>query len=89
MFFGLLNAPVNFQGYIKKILAKKLNIFIILYLDNIFIYTKNPGQSCINVVWWVFKKLKKNSFFANLKKCQFHKNKSCFPSYVLLALECK
>lgn len=32
---------INFQGYIKKILGKKLNIFIIVYLDDILIYTKD------------------------------------------------
>ena len=39
--FGLSNALVSFQGYIDKILAEKLNIFIIMYLDDIFIYTKD------------------------------------------------
>ena len=38
MFFGLFNALASFQGYIIEILAKKLNVFIIFYLDNIFIY---------------------------------------------------
>ena len=37
--FGLFNAPASFQGYIIKILVEKLNIFIIVYLDDIFIYT--------------------------------------------------
>ena len=35
--FSLTNAPANFQGYINKIFAEKLNMFIIVYLDNIFI----------------------------------------------------
>ena len=41
--FWLSNILPSFQGYINKILAKKLNIFIIVYLNNIFIYTKDPG----------------------------------------------
>ncbi len=41
MFFGLANILVMFQGYINKILVEKLNIFIIVYLDKIFIYIKN------------------------------------------------
>ena len=41
MLFGLTNAPANFQGYINKIFAKKFDIFIIIYLDDIFIYTNN------------------------------------------------
>ena len=45
MLFGLFNVPVNFQGYIIKILAKKLNIIFIVYLDDILIYIKDPGQA--------------------------------------------
>ena len=43
MSFGLSNAPAIFQGYVNKILAEKLDIFVIVYLDNILIYTKDPG----------------------------------------------
>ena len=50
MFFGLLNALVNLQRYINKILAKKLDIFVIIYLDDIFLYTKNPSQPLVNAI---------------------------------------
>ena len=52
--FGLSNARASFQDYINKILAKKLDIFIIVYLDNILIYTNNAIQAYIDTVWWVF-----------------------------------
>ncbi len=42
--FGLTNAPVTFQGYINKILAEKLNVFIIMYLNDILIYTESEGE---------------------------------------------
>ena len=38
MSFELLNALASFQGYINKILAKKLNFFFIIYLNNICQY---------------------------------------------------
>ena len=41
MLFGLSNAPATFQRYVNKILAEKLNIFIMVYLDDILIYTKD------------------------------------------------
>ena len=50
MLFELFNVPASFQGYINMILAKKLNIFVIVYLDNIFIYTKDLGQAHIDAV---------------------------------------
>ena len=85
MLFELSNAPVNFQGYINKILAEKLDIFVIFYLDNIFIHTKDPSIAHINAVSWVFKEMRKYSLFAHLKKCQFHKDKVCFLRYVVSA----
>ena len=48
--FGLFNTPATFQRYINKILAEKLDIFIIVYLDNILIYIEDPGQPYIEVV---------------------------------------
>ncbi len=43
--FSLSNASANFQEYINKILAEKLNNFIIVYLDNILIHSENLRQS--------------------------------------------
>ena len=48
--FRLSNAPTSFQGYINKILAEKLDIFIIVYLDDILIYTKDKSQGHIKAV---------------------------------------
>ena len=50
MLFGAFNAPASFQGYINKILTKKLNVFIIVYLDNILIYTKDASQGHVEAV---------------------------------------
>ena len=37
MLFRLTNAPAIFEGYINKIFAEKLNVFVIVYLDDILI----------------------------------------------------
>ena len=50
MLFALTNTLGSFQSYINKILAKKLNIFVIVYLDDILIYTKDPGKIHIEAV---------------------------------------
>ena len=59
-------------------MAEKLDIFVIVYLDDILIYTKDPGQPHIDVVRWVLDPLRKYSLFANLKKCHSHQNEVCF-----------
>ena len=48
--FGLSNTLASFQGYINKILAKKLDVFVIVYLDDIFIYTEDLGQGYVKAV---------------------------------------
>ena len=45
MSFKLSNAIARFQDYINKILSKKLNIFVIVYLNHIFIYIENLSQN--------------------------------------------
>ncbi len=41
--FGLSNTPASFQSYINKIFAEKLDIFVMVYLDDISIYIKDLG----------------------------------------------
>ena len=70
--FGLTNTPATFQGYINKILAEKLDVFVIVYLNNIIIFTEIKGEKHIQAVQWVLDQLRKHSLYANLKKCSFH-----------------
>ncbi len=70
--FGLSNAPASFQGYINKILVEKLDIFVVVYLDDILIYTKDLGQLHVEAVRWILEQLRKHVLYGNLKKCQFH-----------------
>ena len=81
--FGLSNAPATFQGYVNKILAEKLDVFVIVYLDNILIYTEDPGQAHVEAVCWVLENLRKHGLFANLKRCQFHHDEVCFLGYIV------
>ena len=85
--FGLSNTPATFQEYVNKILAEKLDIFVVVYLDDILIYTKNLGQPHVEVVRWVLDQLRKYSLFANLKKCRFHQDEVRFLGYVVLSKE--
>ncbi len=83
--FGLSNTPASFQGYINKILAEKLDIFVVVYLDDILIYTEDLGQPHVEEVRWVLEQLRKHGLYANLKKCQFHTDGVRFLGFVVLA----
>ncbi len=81
--FGLTNAPTTFQGYINKILAEKLDVVMIVYLDDILIYTENEGEEHVQAVWWVLDQLRKHSLYTNLKKCRFYQDKVRFLGYIV------
>ena len=70
--FDLMNTLVSLQRYINKILTEKFNIFIIVYLDDILIYTKDDRNGHVTAVRWALKQLRQFLLYANLKKCWFH-----------------
>ena len=85
MFFDLTNVPANFQEYINKIFVWKLDIFVIMYLDNILIYIKDDRNSQVVVIWWILEQLKKFLLYAKWKKCQFHQEEIWFFSYMMFS----
>ncbi len=48
--FRFFSVPASFQGHINKIHAEKFDIFVVVYLDDILIYTKDSGQPHIEIV---------------------------------------
>ena len=85
--FGLFNAPASFQRYVNKILVEKLDVFVIVYFDDILIYTKDTGQCHVEAVWWIFRELRKHGLFANLKKYRFHQEEVHLIGYVVSSQE--
>ena len=81
--FGLINNSTTFQGYINKILAKKVNVFVIIYLDYIFIYTENKRKEYIEAIRWILNPLQKHSLYANFKKCRFYQDELRFLGYIV------
>lgn len=85
MLFSFFNASASFQSYINKIFAEKLNICVIVYFDDILIYTKNPSQLHIEVLHWILGQLRKQNHFANFKKSYFYQTEVQFLGFVNLA----
>ena len=81
--FGLANAPATFQSYINKCLAEKLDVFTIVYLDDILIYTNEKGAKHEEAVKWVLGQLQKYGLYANLKKCRFSIDEVHFLGYIV------
>ncbi len=83
--FGLSNPPASFQGYINKILAEKLDIFVVVYLDDILIYTEDPRQLHDEAMRWVLEQLRKHGLYANLEKCRFNEDEVRLVGFVVSA----
>lgn len=69
--FGLTNAPASFQRFINEVLQEYLDLFVIAYLDDILIFSKEKEEH-VEHVNKVLEKLQKASIKLKLKKCEFH-----------------
>ena len=73
--FGLRNAPATFQSFINSILRPFLEKFVIIYLDDILIFSKDIDEHHQHVRM-VLEKLIENNLYAKLQKCEFDQIKS-------------
>ena len=71
MSFELINTSVTFQIYINNVLRKHLNVFMIVYLDDILVYSKNEKDHKKHVRQ-ILNALKKVNLRIVSEKSQFH-----------------
>jgi alpha-D-ribose 1-methylphosphonate 5-triphosphate synthase subunit PhnH len=67
---GLTNAPAPFQRFMNDLFSDLLDINVVVYLDDILIFSETPEDHKWHV-HEVLKRLRKASLFALLKKCAF------------------
>jgi hypothetical protein len=79
--FGLCNAPSTFMRLINDVLRPYLDSFVIVYLDDILVYSATLEEN-ISHLMQVLDILKKHQFFANLKKCEFAQQYLVYLGYV-------
>jgi len=80
--FGLKNAPAIFQSFINSVLRPFLEKSVILYLDDILIYS-NSLDDHHQTVREVLKKLIDNNLYAKLSKCEFDKEEVEFLGHII------
>ena len=71
MSFKLINEPAMFQIYINNVLREHLDVFVMIYLDDILVYSKNKADHKVHVRK-VLEALKKADLQIKSEKSQFH-----------------
>ncbi|QRW20683.1 Retrotransposable element Tf2 protein [Rhizoctonia solani] len=71
MTFGLTNAPASFQHFMNKLFKDLLDVCVIIYLDDILIYSKDDATHTQHV-HEVLRRLMANQLFCKASKCTFH-----------------
>ena len=80
--FGLTNAPAIFQHLMNDIFREFLDDFVVCYLDDILIYSKNEEDHKQHVRL-VLEKLRNAGLYAKLEKCVFHQPQVEFLGYII------
>ncbi|KAF8748123.1 hypothetical protein RHS01_11031 [Rhizoctonia solani] len=69
--FGLTNAPAAFQHFMNNLFRDLINVTVVIYLDDILIFSEKPKDHPTHVRE-VLSRLLKNQLFCKLSKCHFH-----------------
>ena len=80
--FGLTNAPAAFQRFMNNIFSDLLDVYVVIYLDDILIYLNNMSEHHWHVKE-VLKCLRKAGLYAKAEKCEFHSKSVEYLGYIL------
>jgi len=70
MTFGMANAPAIFMDYMNMIFRPYLVQFVVVFFDDILIYSKSREEHAKHLRW-VLAILKEHQLYGKLSKCEF------------------
>ena len=80
--FGLTNASTAFQQFMNNIFSDLLDVYIMIYLDDILIYSNNMSKHHWHMKE-VLKHLRKAGLYAKAEKCEFYSESVEYLGYIL------
>ena len=82
MSFSLINTLIIFQAYINKALSRLIDYFIVIYLNNIFIYFK-LREDYYTYIRIIIERLRKYKLYIKLNKCFFNIKEVEFLGFII------
>ncbi|KAJ9512244.1 hypothetical protein QJQ45_012797 [Haematococcus lacustris] len=82
--FGLCNAPATFQRLMNDIFRPHLDQFVLVYLDDILIYSRSEAEH-LEHLRTVLGLLRQHQLYANLSKCAFFLPSMDFLGHIISA----
>ena len=80
--FGVTNAPAAFMDLMNRIFKNYLDEFVIVFIDDILIYSKNEDQHAEHLRI-VLQTLKDQRLYAKFKKCEFWLDSVIFLGHII------
>src|SRR5581483_3925764 len=81
--FGLTNAPATFMTLMNDIFREYLDDFVIVYLDDILIYSRTQKEH-LGHIRKVLDILRKHKLYAKIKKCDFMTEKVEYTGHYII-----
>lgn len=78
--YGLANSPSVFQSFVNEIFRDLLNSCVIVYIDDILVYSKTREEQ-IQQVKTVLDRLLHHQLYVKAEKCEFHTTTTAFLGY--------
>ena len=80
--FGLTNAPAYFMYLMNSVFMPELDKFVVVFIDNILIYSKNEADHVVHLRVVLFR-LREHKLYAKFSKCEFWLKKVHFLGHIL------
>ncbi len=80
--FGLTNCPATFQRHVNSVLRHFIDKFVVVYLDDILIYSANVEEHRKHVRL-VLQTLREHQLYAKAEKCDFHTTKVDYLGFII------
>ncbi|WMV08151.1 hypothetical protein MTR67_001536, partial [Solanum verrucosum] len=82
MSFGLTNAPATFMDLMNMVFNQYLDLFVIVFIDDILIYSRNEGEHATHLRV-VLQTLNDRQLFSKFSKCEFWLQSVAFLGHII------